>query len=100
MSDHIVPTRFRRTGTSVWFDHGGAQVGITVCAPRILRVELTDGGSAASPSYVGPRSWAASPFEIDDGERVRLSTADLRVEAATQPLRLTFLDAGGAWLLR
>ena len=31
---------------------------------------------------------------------MRLSTADLRVEAATSPVRLTFLDASGDWLLR
>ncbi len=82
------------------FDHGASPVTVTVCTSRIVRVELADERDAAGPSYVGPRSWAAVPFEVIDGERVRLSTGDLRVEAATSPVRLTFLDAAGAWLLR
>src|SRR5207245_9348011 len=81
-------------------DHVAPPVTLTGCTPRILRVDLADERDAAGPSYVGPRSWAAVPFEIIDGERVRLSTGDLRVEAATSPVRLTFLDAAGAWLLR
>ncbi|PYM70619.1 MAG: hypothetical protein DME10_19315 [Candidatus Rokuibacteriota bacterium] len=100
MSDHIVPSRFARSGSTVRFDHGASPVTLTVCTSRIVRVELADERDAAGPSYVGPRSWAAVPFEIIDGERVRLSTGDLRVEAATSPVRLTFLDAAGAWLLR
>ncbi|HWM78188.1 MAG TPA: hypothetical protein VNS56_11465, partial [Methylomirabilota bacterium] len=82
------------------FDHGGSPVAVTVCTSRIVRVELADERDAVGPSYVGPRSWAAVPFEIMDGEHVRLSTGDLHVEAATSPLRLTFLDTAGAWLLR
>src|SRR5437667_426889 len=100
MSDHTVPSRFARSGSTVRFDHGASPVTLTVCTSRIVRVELADERDAAGPSYVGPRSWAAVPFEIIDGERVRLSTGDLRVEAATSPVRLTFLDAAGAWLLR
>ena len=100
MADHTVPPRFARSGSTVRFDHGGSPVAVTVCTSRIVRVELAGERDAAGPSYVGPRSWAGSPFEILDGERVRLSTGDLHVEAATSPLRLTFLDAAGAWLLR
>src|SRR5713226_1021229 len=100
MSDHKVPSRFTRSVSTVRFDHGASPVTVTVCTSRIVRVELADERDAAGPSYVGPRSWAAVPFEVIDGERVRLSTGDLRVEAATSPVRLTFLDAAGAWLLR
>ncbi len=39
-------------------------------------------------------------FEVAEGEPVRLATSDLRLEVETSPLRLTFADAGGAWLLR
>src|SRR5437879_12046046 len=100
MSDHIARSRLARSGSTVRCDHGASPVTLTVCTSRIVRVELADERDAAGPSYVGPRSWAAVPFEIIDGERVRLSTGDLRVEAATSPVRLTFLDAAGAWLLR
>jgi alpha-glucosidase len=100
MSDHTVPSRFARSGSTVRFDHGASPVTVTVCTSRIVRVELADERDAAGPSHVGPRSWAGAPFEITDGERVHLSTGDLRVEAATSPVRLTFLDAAGAWLLR
>src|SRR6266849_5285518 len=95
MSDHTVPSRFARSGSTVRFDHGGSPVAVTVCTSRIVRVELADERDAVGPSYVGPRSWAAVPFEIMDGEHVRLSTGDLHVEAATSPLRLTFLDTAG-----
>jgi alpha-glucosidase (family GH31 glycosyl hydrolase) len=100
MSDHTVPSRFVLSGSTVRLDHGGAPVAVTACTSRIVRVELADERDAAGPSYVGPRSWAGAPFEIRDGERVRLSTGDLQVEAATNPVRLTFLDAAGTWLLR
>ena len=100
MSDHTVPSGFERSGSTVRFDHDGAPVAVTVCTSRIVRVELADERDVAGPSYVGPRSWAGSPFEILDGERVRLSTADLQVEASTRPVRLTLFDAAGAWLLR
>ena len=100
MSAHSVPSRFERSGSTVRFDHAGAPVTVTVCTSRIVRVELADERDVAGPSYVDPRSWADSPFEVLDGEPVRLSTPDLRVEAATSPLRLSFLDASGNWLLR
>ncbi len=100
MSAHTAPSRFARSGSTVRFDNDGPPVTVTVCTSRIVRVELSDGRDVPGPSYVGPRSWAGAPFEVLDGARVRLSTADLRVEAATSPLRLTFLDASGEWLLR
>ena len=100
MSAHTASSRFERSGSTVRFDNAGAPVTITVCTARIIRVELEDERGVAGPSYVGSRSWAGAPFEVLDEERVHLSTADLRVEAATSPLRLTFLDASGDWLLR
>ena len=100
MSAHTAPSRFERSGSTVRFDNAGSPVTVTVCTSRIVRVELVDERGVAGPSYVGPRSWAGSPFEVLDGDRVRLSTADLRIEAATSPVRLTFLDASGDWLLR
>ena len=100
MSAHTASSRFERSGSTVRFDNAGAPVTVTVCTSRIVRVELEDERDVAGPSYVGPRSWADSPFEVLDGARVRLSTAHLQVEAATSPMRLTFLDASGDWLLR
>ena len=100
MSAHTAPSRFERSGSTVRFDNAGSPVTVTVCTSRIVRVELENERDVAGPSYVGPRSWASSPFDVLGDERVRLSTADLRVEAATDPVRLTFLDASGDWLLR
>jgi alpha-glucosidase (family GH31 glycosyl hydrolase) len=54
----------------------------------------------AGPSYVGDRSWPASPYEISGGNPVRLTTTDFSLEAAGTPLRLTVLDAAGNWLVR
>ena len=57
-------------------------------------------GESPAASFVGPRVWAPPPFEVVDGEPVRLATSDLRLEVETGPLRLTFADAAGEWLLR
>ncbi|HEV8531936.1 MAG TPA: TIM-barrel domain-containing protein [Methylomirabilota bacterium] len=100
MSDRTVPSRFERSGSTVRFYHDGALVAVTICTSRIVRIELADERDVAGPSYVGPRSWAGSPFEILEGERIRLSTAHLQVETSTRPVRLTLFDAAGAWLLR
>ena len=100
MSAHSAPSGFHRSGSTVRFDNAGSPVTVTVCTSRIVRVELSGERDAPGPSYVGPRSWAGAPFEVLDGDLVRLSTADVRIEAATDPVRLTFLDASGDWLLR
>jgi len=92
--------QFERSGSSVRFADNGSHVTLTVCTPRIVRVELEDEGHAAGPGYVGERSWAASPFQIVEGDRPRLTTAYLGVEFGTDPLRLAFLDSTGEWLLR
>ena len=73
---------------------------MTLCTPRVVRVELLAAGQVAGPSYVGPREWPGAPVDVADGEPLRLATDALRVEATTRPLRLAFLDAAGAWLLR
>jgi len=92
--------QFERSGSSVRFADNASHVTLTVCTPRIVRVELEDEGHAAGPGYVGERSWAASPFQIVEGDRPRLTTAYLGVEFGTDPLRLAFLDSTGEWLLR
>src|SRR5438034_723120 len=50
--------------------------------------------------FVERGDWPGTPFEVGDEERVRLTTEALRLEAATAPLRLSFADAAGSWLLR
>src|SRR5262245_9248986 len=96
----IAPSRFERSGSTVTFARGGTPVTLTVCTSRIVRVELADGRDIAGPSYVAPRTWEETAFAVADGEPVRVSTRDLVVEAAATPLRLTFADAQGRWLLR
>ena len=65
-----------------------------------MRIDLEGDGADAAPSYVGPRDWPGASVDLRDGDPVRLATADLQVEVSTAPIRLAFLDAAGAWLLR
>jgi hypothetical protein len=78
---------------------GRSRVSLTFCTPRILRVELLGSAPDPGPSFVVPRDWPATPIEVHDGEPARLGTSDLGVEVTTSPVRLTFLDAAGNWLL-
>jgi alpha-glucosidase len=91
--------RFERRGATLGFSSAAGPIGVTVCSPRIVRVTL---GASRAPeiSYVAPRSWAPASFEITEGEVVRLATSDLQLDVETEPLRLTFGDPAGAWLLR
>ena len=75
--------RVERDGSTVRFKNGLTQVAVSICSARIVRVELEGAGDRAAASYVGPRGWAGSDFEVVDGEPVRLATTDLRIEAAT-----------------
>src|SRR5438093_8305508 len=92
--------RFERNGSSVRVADDSSRVTLTVCTPRIVRVELEDGGLEAGPGYVGERSWPDLPFEVIEGDPSRLTTTHLGVEIATEPLRVAFLDPSGQWLLR
>ena len=73
---------------------------MTILTPRIVRVELEQAGQTEVPSYVADRAWEPTPFDVVDGEPVRLATTALQVEVATQPLRIALLDPTGDWLLR
>jgi alpha-glucosidase len=92
-------TRFARRDASVHFDTASGPIVVTVCSPRIVRVVF---GASQLPErpLVVPRSWEPAPFEVTDGEVVRLATSDLRLAMETPVLRLAFADASGAWLLR
>jgi alpha-glucosidase (family GH31 glycosyl hydrolase) len=93
-------TRYEREGSTLRFGGDRSRVAVTFCSPRIVRVALAGDGDAATLSYVGSRDWPVVPVEVADGEPLRLATAHLRVELTTTPLRLSFLDPSGAWLLR
>src|SRR5262245_13670540 len=82
------------------FPGGSFAVAVTVLTPRIVRIELVGAGQEAVPSYIADREWAPTPVDVVDGNPTCLSTADLRVEVVTDPLRLAFLDPHGDWLLR
>ena len=88
--------RFERDGSTLRFGRAGAPTAVSVCSPRIIRVDLEVEGQAPGPSHLEPRTWTAPRFDAIDGEPLRLSTADLTVEVATDPVRLAFLDASGA----
>jgi len=93
--------RFERLDAStLGFPGGDPRVAVTVLTPRIVRVELTQTGREAAPSYVAERARAPAPFEVVDGNPLRIVTTDLRVEVATAPLRIALLDSRDDWLLR
>jgi alpha-glucosidase (family GH31 glycosyl hydrolase) len=98
-SDAGSGARFERRDATLVFPSAAGPIAVTVCSPRIVRVAL---GASPTPeiSYVVPRRWAPVPFEVTDGEVVRLATRDLRLDVEAEPLRLTFSDPNGTWLLR
>ncbi len=91
--------RFERRDAALHFAGGPDPIAVTVCSPRIVRVTLGASG-ASDTSFVVPRTWAPTPLETTDGEVVRIKTSDLQLACETQPVRLAFADASGAWLLR
>jgi alpha-glucosidase (family GH31 glycosyl hydrolase) len=94
-ADHF---RLERRDASVHLP-GAASPVLTVCTPRIVRVSV-GASPAAEASFVGPRTWAPAAFDLAGGQPAGISTSDLRVEVATDPVRLTFAGATGEWLLR
>jgi Glycosyl hydrolases family 31/Domain of unknown function (DUF4968)/Galactose mutarotase-like len=95
------PVRFEHLGAStLGFPGKGPTVTVTVLTPRIVRVEHTRSGPDAALSYVADREWTPTPFDLVDGDPVRLVTTGLRVEISRAPLRIAFLDSHDDWLLR
>src|SRR3989454_6329802 len=93
-------SRFERRGSTLRFTGESGPVVISVCRAGLVRVALGGDGRLEAPSFVEPRDWPETPFEVVDEEPVRLTTEALRLEVATAPRRLSFADAGGSWLLR
>jgi alpha-glucosidase (family GH31 glycosyl hydrolase) len=91
--------RFERDGSTLRFGRAGSRTAVSICSPRIIRVDLEVEGQAGGPSHLESRAWAGTRFETIDGEPLRLSTADLTIEVAMDPVRLAFLDTTGARLL-
>ena len=95
--------RFQRRDGGLSFAGDAGPVTVTICSPRIVRVSFGASAIASGAdevSFVGARAWAPTPFDVTDGEPVRVSTRDVRLEIDASPLRLTFADAAGGWLLR
>ena len=88
-----------REESTLRFRGDDSDVTVTVLTPRIVRVRL-GGATPTIPSYLPDREWEPAPFRRLDGEPHRVATSDLQIEVASAPLRLTFLDSRGEWLLR
>jgi alpha-glucosidase len=88
-----------REESTLRFRGDDSDVTLTVLTPRIVRVRL-GGATPTIPSYLPDREWEPAPFRRLDGEPLRVVTSDLQIEVASAPLRLTFLDSRGEWLLR
>ena len=91
----------RLDASTVGFPAGNPELAVTVLTPRIVRVALTQTGREPGPSYVVDRAVAPAPFDVVDGDPVRLVTTDLRVEVSRRaaPHRVASIPASD-WLLR
>jgi alpha-glucosidase len=90
---------YARDGATLRFPGDDGALAVTVCSPRIVRVEIED-STTPRPSFVVPRAWPPLPITVRDEETVQVATSALRLDVAPSPRRLTLLDAAGAWLLR
>jgi len=82
---------YAREGATLRLAGDGGTLVVTVCTPRIVRLEIDD-GAGPRPSFVPPREWPMAPFEIDGEAPIRLTTSALSLDVATSPSRLTLLD--------
>jgi alpha-glucosidase (family GH31 glycosyl hydrolase) len=96
----LMPRFERLDASTLGFPTGEPKITVTVLSPRIVRVELRQIGQNAAPSYLADREWTPTPFDVVDGDPVRLVTTDLRVEVSRAPLRVAVLDSRDDWLLR
>jgi hypothetical protein len=96
----LMPRFERLDASTLGFPSEDPRIAVTVLTPRIVRVELTQIGRDTAPSYLADREWTPPPFDVVDGEPVRLVTIDLRVEVSRAPLRVAVLDSRDGWLLR
>jgi hypothetical protein len=83
----------------VRFANAGSTTAVTICSPRISRVDLDVPGQIAGPSHVESREWPAAPFELVAGDPLRLATTHLAINVASDPVRLSFQDPRGDRLL-
>jgi alpha-glucosidase (family GH31 glycosyl hydrolase) len=102
----------RRDASTLIFPGGGVPVSVTILTSRIVRVSCRLADQPDEPSHVAERSWAPVPFDVLEGEPVRVVTADFQAAVATAPprpprsagvappMRISFLDPRGEWLLR
>jgi len=90
----------RIDASTLIFPGNDPEISVTVLTPRIVRVALAQTDPATTPSYVADREWPPTPFEVVEGNPLRVVTANLHVEVTTAPLRVALLDARGEWLLR
>jgi alpha-glucosidase (family GH31 glycosyl hydrolase) len=101
----------RRDPSTLVFPGGEAHVSVTILTSRIVRVSCGRADQPEGHSHVAERSWPPVPFDVAEGEPVRVVTADLQAAIATAPprrartgvaapaLRISFLDPRGDWLL-
>ena len=75
-----------RDGSTLRFDGDDGAVSVTLCSPRIVRVEL-ESDARSGPSHVVPRDWPPPSFEVSGDDLVRVTTSDLRIDVASAPTR-------------
>jgi len=89
----------RRDGATLRYATPQGVVEITVCAPRIVRVQLASGDQRAI-GFVEPRRWAETPFTVQSGSPSVITTDSLAVSVDTRPFRLALGRPNGDAVLR
>lgn len=89
-----------REGSTVRLATDQGQLELTACTSRIVRVRLMLEGQPSGPSYVVPRDWAGASLDLVEGEPLRISTGELVVRVAMDPIRIQLEDSRTGVLLR
>jgi alpha-glucosidase (family GH31 glycosyl hydrolase) len=86
---------------------GKTQLEVTACTHRIVRVRLVRGEAQDRPSYVGARTWPATPIASPDRDSTSLSTDQCRIALSPTARQLEFgngtevflrtTEEGGLW---
>ena len=89
----------QRDGAGLRYSTAAGAIAITICSPRIARVQFTP-TNPRTMSFVEPRQWAETSFEARPGSPSVISTEFLSVSIDPQPFRLGFGDSRGDFFLR
>ncbi len=95
--EHLGPLiSYERRGNTVLLSCGKPVVQISILAPDLVRVRLSQGGEFGPDRSwaIAKTDWPAVDYSIDDNDGfLDIRTSELVVHVAKSPCRLSFLDA-------